>query len=122
MILDKPRVRRDEFTRRTGWTFEPEGACRGDLCIALQDPAASHEPLPPGPGDWLDAELLARRLRMPLVHDERAGLWCLGPESFGSVLQSAEAPDLRLPTWRDEPFKLSSLRGTRVLLLAWASW
>ena len=112
MILNEPAVRRDDFTARTGWRFEPEGACRGDLCVPLPEPQ----------GETLDAGMLAERLGMPLVHDDAAGLWCLGPESLGRVLQTAEAPDLRLPGWRNEPFALSSLRGGKVLLLAWASW
>ena len=112
MILEEPRVRRDEFTARTGGRFEPEGACRGGLCV----------PLPQPPGEWLDVVPVAERLGMPLLHDEDTGLWCLGPESLGRVLQTVEAPDLRLPDWRGEPFALSSLRGRRVLLLAWASW
>jgi hypothetical protein len=112
MILTEPRVRRHDFTARTGWRFEPEGACRGDLCV----------PLPEQPGEWLDATVLSERLGMPLVHDEAACLWGLGPETLGRVLQTAEAPDLTLPDWRGEPFTLSSLRGTKVLLLAWASW
>jgi hypothetical protein len=112
MILDEPRVRRDEFTARTGWHFAPEGACRGDLCVPLPSPA----------GEWLELPVLSERLGMPLLREEAAGLWCLGPEATGRVLQTAEAPDLRLPDWRGEPFELSSLRGQRVLLLAWASW
>jgi hypothetical protein len=112
MILTEPRVARDEFTLRTGWDFKPEGACRGDLCV----------PLPDGDGDLLDATVLSERLGMPLLHDEASGLWCLGPEAVGRTLQTAEAPDLRLPDWRGEQFALSSLRGQKVLLLAWASW
>jgi peroxiredoxin len=50
------------------------------------------------------------------------GLWCLVPEALGRVLQTARAPDLRLPDWRGRPFALSDLRGSKVLLLAWASW
>jgi len=112
MILTEPRVRPADFTARTGWRFEPEGACRGDLCV----------PLPEPPGPWLDAGMLAERLGMPLLSEEAAGVWCLGPEVLGRVLQTAEAPDLRLPDWRGEAFALSSLRGQKVLLLAWASW
>jgi hypothetical protein len=116
MILTEPRAGRAEFTARTGWRLEPEGACRGDLCI----------PLPEGQGggqdEWVDVPAVAERLGMPLLHDEAAGLWCLGPEALGRVLQTAEAPDLRLPDWRGEPFALSSLHGQKVLLLAWASW
>ncbi len=112
MILEEPRVSRDAFTLRTGWTFEPEGACRGDMCVPMPEPA----------GEWLEAGVLSDRLGMPLLHDEEAGLWCLGPESAGRALQSAQAPDLSLPDWQGRPFRLSSLRGSKVLFLAWASW
>jgi hypothetical protein len=112
MILEEPRVDRAAFTRRTGWTFRPEGACRGDICV----------PMPDAGGDWLDAHLLSARLHMPLVRDDPSGLWCLGPESFGQALQTAAAPDLHLPDLDGRPFDLQSLRGRKLLLLAWASW
>lgn len=112
MILTEPRVAREAFTQRTGWALKPEGACRGDLCV----------PLPQLVDEWLDAHVLSERLGMPLLYDEPAGLWCLGPESLGHALQSAEAPELRLPDWKGRPFDLRSLRGRKVLLLAWASW
>ena len=50
------------------------------------------------------------------------GLWSLGPESGGRALASAQAPDLVLPSLSGEPFPLSRLRGTKVLIAAWASW
>jgi hypothetical protein len=59
---------------------------------------------------------------MALVHDEAHGLWALGPESGGRALLSAEMPDITLPDRDGNPFKLSSLLGTKVLLVAWASW
>ena len=59
---------------------------------------------------------------MPLVHDEAAGLWSLGPESGGKALTTATAPDFELPDRHGQPFRLSSLRGRKVLLLTWASW
>lgn len=112
MILNEARVSREAFAERTGWTFKPEGACRGDACV----------PLPESAGDWMDVHVLSERLSMPLLHDEAAGLWCLGPESLGRALPTAEAPDLSLPDWRGRHFELRSLRGRKVLLLAWASW
>jgi hypothetical protein len=112
MILEEPRVHRDELRARTGWDLKPEGACRADVCVPLTEPA----------GQWVDASVLSARLGMPLLRDEPSGLWCLGPESFGRVLATASAPDLRLPDWRGEPFALSSLRGSKVALVAWASW
>jgi hypothetical protein len=112
MILEKPEVQPEEFARRTGWIIKPEGACKGEVCVSL----------PPVSGPALDVTMLAERLHMPLVRDDAHGLWCLGPESGGKVLTTARAPELRLPEWRGGVFSLDSLRGTKVLLLAWASW
>jgi peroxiredoxin len=38
------------------------------------------------------------------------------------MLTTATAPDLVLPDADGNPFHLSSLRGQKVLLVAWASW
>jgi peroxiredoxin len=38
------------------------------------------------------------------------------------MLSTAEAPDLVLPMFDGGIFRLSDLRGTKVLILAWASW
>ena len=73
-------------------------------------------------GDPIDVRVLAERLGMALVHDEGHGLWALGPESGGRALLSAELPEISLPDRHGDPFSLSSLRGTKVLLVAWASW
>ena len=40
----------------------------------------------------------------------------------GKALSTVVAPDLTLPTSDGDPFDLSSLRGQKVLLVAWASW
>ncbi len=112
MILDTPEVSPAQFHRQTGWTLAAEGACKGSVCI----------PLPEMGGPTVDVRLLAPRLRMPLVHDAAHGLWCLGPESGGKVLETARAPDVTLPDWRGRPFLFSSLQGRKVLLVAWASW
>jgi hypothetical protein len=112
MILESLTVQVDTFERRTGWAIKPEGACKGDICV----------PLPGLDGPELDVRALAERLNMPLIHDERQRLWCLGPESGGRALASAEAPAFELPDWTGEPFRLRSLLGRKVLLVAWASW
>lgn len=112
MILDRLDVTPEEFQRRTGWAIKPEGACKGALCVPPPDARAGR----------LRADELAKRLGMALVHDEAHALWALGPESGGRALLSAEAPDLTLPDRNGEQFSLRSLRGTKVFLLAWASW
>ncbi len=114
MILASLRVESAELEQRTGWSLKPEGACKEDRCVLL--------PADGGGDGAIDARVLAERLGMPLVHDAANGLWCLGPESGGRALTSARAPELTLPALDGTPFGLSSLRGTKVLLLAWSSW
>jgi hypothetical protein len=65
---------------------------------------------------------LARKLRMPLVGDERHGIWALGPEAGGHALHGPELPDIVLPDRDGRDFALRSLRGTKVFMIAWASW
>jgi len=112
MILETLTVDPAELERRTGWQIKPQGACKGERCV----------PLPTAAGGRVDARLLAERLGMPLVGDEPSGLWCLGPEAGGRALADVQAPDLELPDIRGQAFRLRSLRGRKVLLVAWASW
>ena len=112
MIATSPKVPRAELERQTGWEIKPEGACKDERCV----------PLPAPVSDVVDLRVISARLRMPLLRDEGAGLWCLGPEGGGKALASAQAPELELPDWRGGTFRLSSLRGQKVLLVAWASW
>ena len=66
---------------------------------------------------------VAERLGMALVHDEENRLWALGPESIGGrALVAAEAPDLVLAAIDGGEFDLSSLRGQKVVLVAWAPY
>jgi hypothetical protein len=97
-----------ELELRTGWTIAPQGACRGDICVPLPEP--------------FDVRQLADRLGMALVHDEVHDLWALGPESEGRVLSVRELPDIVLPDQSGHDFALRSLRGTKVFMIAWASW
>ena len=112
MILEQLEVSPQELERRTGWQLRPEGACKADRCVPLPAPSAER----------LDVRVLAERLGMALVRDEAHGLWALGPESGERALLSAEAPEITLPDRHGNPFSLRSLLGTKVLLLAWASW
>jgi hypothetical protein len=109
VILHSAEVDPAELAARTGWEVKPEGACKADRCV----------PLPP---DGLDARVLSERLGMALVEDRDRGLWALGPEAGGRALLSAQLPDLELPDRHGRPFALRSLRGTRVVMVAWASW
>jgi hypothetical protein len=109
VILETLEIDSDELRRRTGWELRPEGACKGALCVPLPERA--------------DARVLSERLGMPLVEEPAHGVWALGPETVtGRALTSAQAPELELPGFDGRPFALSSRRGRKVVLVAWASW
>jgi hypothetical protein len=108
MILDRLDKLPATFEARSGWMIKPEGACRGDACVPLPAP--------------FDLRQLAGRLGMAVVHDEKHRLWAMGPGSEGRVLASAELPDIVLPDQHGRDFALRSLRGTKVFMIAWASW
>jgi hypothetical protein len=111
MILDSLDVSAAEFETGTGWAIKPQGACKAEVCV----------PLPRSAG--FDLVATAERLGMALVHDEEAGLWALGPESFGGrALVTATAPELILDDLDGNEFRLSSLRGQKVVLVAWAPY
>jgi hypothetical protein len=117
MLLDELVVDPEALAARTGWTVKDDGACKADVCVPLPRDART--------GDGrIDVRVLADRLGMPVVADEARGIWALGPETAvtGKALSTAVAPELTLPTIDGDPFDLSSLRGQKVLLVAWASW
>ncbi|MDQ1519481.1 MAG: hypothetical protein QOI55_554 [Actinomycetota bacterium] len=117
MIISGPLVDAASFSARTGWEIKPEGACKGEVCV----------PLPPearAAGDTIDVGIVAERLGMPLVTDDTHRISAVGPETAITkrALTTARAPHLELPDADGNPFKLSSLLGQKVLLVAWASW
>jgi hypothetical protein len=121
VILTELAVDASTFEAGTGWALKPEGACKGgrqaQVCVPLPDDART--------GDGrVDVRVVAERLGMPIVTDAERGLTALGPETAltGRALTTAVAPELELPDANGRPFRLSSLRGKKVVLLAWSSW
>ncbi len=110
MIVDHLDLSTTEFAAGTGWAIRPEGACKGDVCV----------PLDADPFDPLDT---CRKLGMAVVHDLEMGTWAIGPETLrGRALASAEAPELELPTLDGAGFRLSSRRGEKIAIVAWAPY
>ena len=94
----------------TGWHLEPRGACRGDMCVLVDEAARA------------DIGLLADALGVAVVEDQANGLWAVGPEARSHALDAAALPDLVLARTDGTPFALQSLIGRRGVLAAWASW
>src|SRR4051812_29093865 len=111
MILHSLDLTPEQFAAGTGWVIKPEGACKAEVCVPLDRSRG------------FDVTAAAGRLGMAVVRDDEAGLWALGPESLGDrALVSAEAPDLVLDDIDGNEFRLSSLRGQKVVLVAWAPY
>ena len=109
MLVDTLDIDAEAFHAATGWEIKPEGACKGEMCV----------PLP----DGFELESTADRLGMAVVQDETAGLWAVGPESLtGRALVTAQAPEMVLNDVDGQEFRLSSLRGKKVVLVAWAPY
>lgn len=109
VIVSSLSVTADEFAVGTGWEIKPQGACKAEVCV----------PLPGG----FDLAATTARLGMALVADDHAGLWAVGPETIGDrALVSAEAPEMVLDDIDGNPFRLSSLRGQKVVLVSWAPY
>ncbi len=103
------------FAEATGWEPKPQGLCQGEVCVpapgALRDDGT------------VDVAVAAARLGMPVVRDDAHGVTAVGPgSSTGHTLSTAAAADPELVERNGEPFRLSSLRGRKVLLVAWASY
>ena len=110
MILEGLDVTAAQFEAMTGWAIKPEGACKGEICVPLG-------------GAPFHLATAAQRLGMPLVEDQENQLWALGPSTVGGrALATAQAPELVLPDLDGRPFALSSLRGQKVVLVAWAPY
>jgi hypothetical protein len=109
MISDTLDVSAEDFAAGTGWDIKPEGACKGEVCV----------PLP----DGYSGAHAAERLGMAVVHDNGSGLVAIGPESLnGRALVSAQAPEVVLGDLDGNPFRLSTLRGKKVVMVAWAPY
>ncbi|MFT4796711.1 MAG: hypothetical protein ACJAYE_000889 [Candidatus Azotimanducaceae bacterium] len=113
MLLSTLEISKAEFEAGTGWQLKPEGACKGDICI----------PIPNAEGDTVDVRAAAKAMNLPLAEEPEAQLWAMGPESIGGrALMTAKAPELSLPDVDGKMFNLSSLKGKKVLVYAWAPY
>jgi len=105
----------DAFADHTGWHPKPEGLCQGEICVPATGSLRAD--------GTVDVTVAGDRLGMPLLHDEASGVWALGPATLaGRALTTATAADPELRTHDGEPFRLSSLHGRKVLLVAWSSY
>jgi hypothetical protein len=110
VIVDRLDIEQEEFEQATGWEIKREGACRAEVCVPL-------------PGRGFDLTAAAARLGMAVVAEPGLSVWAVGPEVLGGrALSTADASDFSLPDLDGNNVKITSLRGQKVLLVAWAPY
>ena len=102
----------------TGFSLEPNGLCRGDICV----PVAAHTDRIRTEG--VDLAAFAGLTDRSIAIDIGEAAAALGDSATrrASQLASLEAPDFSLPDLGGKLHALSDHRGRKVLIVAWASW
>ena len=115
--LARPTIPAGALEQTLGWDLQPEGLCRGVVCVPVDQSALVRD-------DGLDLAVLAGALQRPLVTDKKHAVAALGASHHdrGDALDSLQAPDFTLPDLDGNLHSLSDQRGKKVLLVAYASW
>ena len=110
----------DEAAAATGWSLQPDGLCRGDVCV----PAPRGRETEFSTGDKVNLVAFWEHLGMPAAHSRDGDIWALGEgaDNRAASLRSLQAPDFSLPDLDGTAHSLSDHRGKKVLLATWASW
>lgn len=114
-----------DLERAAGWEYTLEGLCRGPMCVPVPPGERGREIVRgAGPDTRINLVALARHMGQPVAASPRHGVWVIGEAAQDAAerLRSLEAPDFTLPDLDGRLWSLSSFRGRKVFLLAWASW
>ena len=101
-----------------GWELKPEGLCRGNECVPVRDRARLFV------GERVDIAAVADALGQPAVVDAGAGIVAIatGSERRRRALREHHAPTFTLADLDGTRHDLAEWRGTKKLLVAFASW
>jgi hypothetical protein len=101
-----------------GWEWRPEGLCRDNVCV----PVRERERLLVG--DKLDVAAVGAALGRLVVIDAKIGIaaLALAKERRREALRDHHAPAFTLPDLDGVSHDLEEWRGTKKLLVAFATW
>jgi hypothetical protein len=113
-------ISKAQAQQATGWELQPQGFCKGDVCVPIPSASASDYVR----GDKVNISAFWDLLGNPSASSAQGDVWCLGEGAAmrNDELLSLDAPDFTLPDFSGKPHSLSDFRRKRVLLITWASW
>jgi peroxiredoxin len=112
-----------DLTRALGWTLEPQGLCRGDICV----PVRSRDELVDTAADgstWVDLAPFAQLTDQPVVIDVEEAIVTFGTSATARADQRASltAPDFEVSDLDGNLVHLHDFAGQKKLLVAFSSW
>lgn len=115
---DRILIDPEQLPDALGWQLKPEGLCRDDACVPVRDSSALFV------DGRLDVVAVAGALGRPTAVDAEAGVVAvaLPAEQRRQALDSLQAPSFTLPDLDGASHQLEEWRGTKKLLVAFASW
>jgi hypothetical protein len=115
---DGVRIAPDSLHTELDWKLAPQGLCRGAVCVPVADRAGLCDER------GIDLERFAQAIGRPVALEPDAACAALGTAAGERAdrLRSLEAPDFTLPDLHGRPHSLHEYRGSKVLLIAYASW
>ncbi len=115
---DRVRLTPEALHESLGWQLEPEGLCRGEVCVPVRDRSKLVV------DGAIDLSGFAEALGRPLALDAAEGAAAIGTAAADRAAQlaSLEAPNFTLPDLEGKLHSLSDQRGKKVLLIVYASW
>jgi len=115
-----------DLRKASGFVLKPEGLCLEDICVPVNPNAEDALVRRDAAGTRVDLAALARRLDQPYAVDASSAppVWSFGPLPVErrAFREAAEAPDFELSDVQGRAWRLSSHRGNKLVLVAWASW
>ena len=113
-------IRPDELPSVNGFELKPEGACREELCVPLNEDVLIRQ----GGTEWFDLAAFADLIGQPYVADRPAGVWSFAeiPARRESMMVDAMAPEFEVTDRQGNRIGTADLKGKKALIVTWSSW
>ena len=113
-------IRPDDLPRVNGFELKPEGACREELCIPLNEDLLTEQ----DGREWFDLGAFADLVGQPYVADTQAGVWSFAemPARRESMMVDAMAPEFEVTDRQGKRIGTADLKGRKALIVTWSSW